>query len=64
MARDTILRNYFVKKGTAKVGSAIQTDMDLLDISDSEGEDEDSMDCDVYNEAIQTLLTINWTNSL
>ena len=52
LARDAILRNHFVKKGTAKVGSAIQTDMDLLDLSDSEGEDEDSMECDVYNVAI------------
>ena len=66
MVRDTLLRNYFIKRGKAKLGSAIQTDMDLLDLSDSEGEEsaDDAINGDVFDVAIKTLLTISWTNSL
>ena len=63
LAKDELLRNHFAKRGKAKIGTSIQSAMDLLDLSDSESDEEDgdgliSESGDSYEVAIQTLLTI------
>ena len=68
LERDSLIREYF-RSSEVVQASAIERDMDLLDLSSSEDEEEESKDTKkedtlIYGMAIQTLLSINQTNHM
>ena len=64
---DRMLRNYFMQNKNAKQ-NLIENDMDLLDLSDSEGSvmdlEEAKEEQDIYSSAVQIMLTITETSCL